>query len=85
MTLTTKIIRIGNSQGIRIPKALLEQLDIQGRVALKIKNGALVISPVNAPRQGWDKAFAQMEQTSEDQLLIPDTLGNEWDESAWEW
>lgn len=85
MTLTTKIVRIGNSRGIRIPKALLKQMDAKDQVTLRVENGELIIGPVKTARQGWEKAFAQMAQAHEDQLLIPDDLENDWDEGAWEW
>ncbi len=85
MTLQTKIIRIGNSQGIRIPKALLEQMKARGEVTLRVENGELIVSPVDDPRQGWEKAFARMAAAGEDWLLIPDTIKNDWDEEAWEW
>jgi antitoxin MazE len=85
MTLQTKIIKIGNSQGIRIPKALLEQMKARGEVTLKIENGELIVSPVENPRHGWEKAFARMSVAGEDRLLIPDTIENDWDEEEWEW
>ncbi|MBG0784377.1 MAG: AbrB/MazE/SpoVT family DNA-binding domain-containing protein [Anaerolineaceae bacterium] len=85
MTLQTKIIKIGNSQGIRIPKALLEQMKARGEVTLRIENGELIVSPVENPRQGWEKAFARMSVAGEDRLLIPDTIENDWDEEEWEW
>ena len=85
MALQTKIIRIGNSQGIRIPKALLEQMKARGQVTLRVENGELIVSPIEDPRQGWEKAFANMAASGEDRLLIPDNIGTEWDEEEWEW
>ena len=85
MTLQTKIIRIGNSQGIRIPKALLEQMKARDQVSLRVEDGELIVGPVDNPRQGWEKAFARMAAAGEDRLLIPDNIGNDWDEEEWEW
>ncbi len=39
------IVKIGNSQGIRIPKALLSQTGLKGRVKIKVQDDSLVISP----------------------------------------
>ena len=85
MTLHTKIIKIGNSQGIRIPKALLEQMKARDQVSLRVEDGELIVGPVDNPRQGWEKAFARMAAAGEDRLLIPDNIGNDWDEEEWEW
>ncbi len=52
--LTVPIVAVGNSRGIRIPKKLLEQLGSPQSVHLDFRDGTLVISPLNAPRQGWD-------------------------------
>jgi len=85
MTLTTKIIRIGNSQGIRIPKTILEQMDSAELVELRIEDGVLIVIPVDNPRHGWDKAFAQMVAIGDDALVIPDNIKNDWDQEVWEW
>jgi len=50
--LKTRIVRIGNSQGIRIPKLLMQQLGFSEEVELEAQNGQLVIRPVHAVRQG---------------------------------
>ena len=55
--LTTEIVRIGNSKGIRIPKAIREQAGLAGKVSLLVSGGALVIRSARMPRCGWDKAF----------------------------
>ena len=49
----TKIIRIGNSKGIRLPKPLLEQVGLVSEVDLEVRDGALVISPAEPLRAGW--------------------------------
>lgn len=49
----TNIVTIGNSQGIRIPKILLEQSKLSGEVELKVKGETIVISPARKPREGW--------------------------------
>lgn len=85
MVVKTKIIRIGNSQGIRIPKTILEQLNAKDQVELRVEDGVLIVDPVKNLRYGWTEAFAHMAESTEDQLLIPDTIENEWDKEEWEW
>lgn len=82
----TRIIRIGNSHGIRIPKPLLDQTGLQGEVEIQIDNSSLVIRPVKKPRQGWAAAFQEMARRGDDALLDADALPmSAWDEDEWEW
>ena len=79
----TRIVRIGNSQGIRIPKVLLEEVGLEGEVELKAERGELSIRPIRSPRAGWAEAFAE----GDDDALgddIPPSLSS-WDEEEWEW
>ncbi|MDZ7801828.1 MAG: AbrB/MazE/SpoVT family DNA-binding domain-containing protein [Trueperaceae bacterium] len=79
----TRIVRIGNSQGIRIPKPLLEQAGLSGEVELVQEGDALMIRPAHA-RQGWDEAFQAMAERGDDQLLdAPD--GTRFDDEEWMW
>ncbi len=49
----TNIIRIGNSQGIRIPKILLEQSNLGTEVDLEVEDEKIIIRSASHPRQGW--------------------------------
>ncbi|MBP9738587.1 AbrB/MazE/SpoVT family DNA-binding domain-containing protein [Candidatus Saccharibacteria bacterium] len=51
------IIKIGNSKGIRIPKALLEQIGLDKDVELKVKDGAIMISPAKTSKQPYNDEF----------------------------
>ena len=81
----THIIKIGNSQGIRIPKLLLEQSALRDEVELELVEGQLIIRPVPVVRAGWDEAFRAMRANGEDQLLDPDITASSWDEEEWQW
>ena len=82
----TRIVRIGNSRGIRIPKALLEQCRLGSTVELEVQDGQLVVRPVERPRLGWDEAFRQMAEQGDDQLLDRGALpSTDWDTREWEW
>jgi antitoxin MazE len=82
----TRIVRIGNSQGIRIPKPLLEQTGLRGEVEVSAEDGTLVIRPARRPREGWADAFREMARRGDDALLddAPPSLSG-WDEDQWEW
>ena len=85
MAVKTRIIKIGNSQGIRIPKPLLEQSGLQGEVELKVEENRIVIQAVSHPRRGWEEAFATMAERGDDALLDPDVIESQWDETEWQW
>jgi antitoxin MazE len=54
----TQLIRIGNSQGIRIPKTLVEQAGLEDvRLELEVVQDGLLIKPVKKARQGWREAY----------------------------
>jgi len=78
------IVPIGNSKGIRIPKAILDQCDIENEVDLEVENGKIIIEPIKRiPRNGWTESLIQMAETGEDQLLLEDTIDLEMED--WEW
>jgi antitoxin MazE len=79
------IIRIGNSQGIRIPKILLEQSHLGAEVELEVEDDKIVIRSASRPRQGWGEQF-QLMAVSGDDRMIDDDLGEqtEWDKDEWE-
>ena len=82
----TKIVRIGNSQGIRIPKPVLEQVGLPEEVELAVEDHTIVIRPCTRPREGWAEAFQAMGERGDDQLLDPDSVeSSSWDGEEWEW
>ena len=82
--LYTRIIPIGNSRGVRIPKPLLEQLHLEDEITLEVQDGALVVRPVVHPRAGWEEAATLLAARGEDVLLDPETP-TVWDEEEWQW
>ena len=81
-----RVVRIGNSQGIRIPKSVIEQCHLHGAVDLEIQQGQLVIRSAAKPRAGWDDAFAQMHRHGDDRLKDQDSVApSTWDRNEWTW
>lgn len=85
MGVKTRIVRIGNSQGVRIPKPLLEESGLAGEVELAVEGREIVIRPVADPRRGWSEAFAEMAARGDDRLLDPNVSGSAWDDEEWTW
>ena len=79
------LIPIGNSQGIRIPKALLKQCGFKGKVIATVEDGKLVLSAVPDPRSGWREEFKKMAHCGDDTLLDSDYIESSFDKDEWEW
>lgn len=79
-----KIVRIGNSQGVRIPRPLIEQAGLDEQVELHVEGETIVIRPARLAREGWSSAFAHMSAAGDDRLLDgPDSTS--FDEDEWNW
>ena len=86
MAMKTRIVRIGNSQGIRIPKPLLEEAGLPEEVELEVEDGTILIRSPMRPREGWAAAFQSMTKAGDDQLLDEDAVQSSlWDDGEWEW
>lgn len=71
------VIQIGNSKGFRLSKTLIEKYNIKDKVELILEKGQIIIKPISSPRKGWEKAFKEMNENGEDQLLFNDVFENE--------
>ena len=80
----TRIVKIGNSQGLRIPKTLLEQSGINSEVEIEVQGNHLIIRPVEQVRKGWKEAFIEMAEKKDDVLLDNINI-TAWDKDEWQW
>jgi antitoxin MazE len=80
----TRLIKIGNSQGIRIPKILLEQSGIGAEVEIEVHGDRLTIRRAQKLRKGWDVAFAEMAIQNDD-VLLDEVITTDWSENEWDW
>jgi len=80
----TKLIQIGNSRGVRLPKPIIEQAGLADEVDLQVREGAVLIRPLHAPRSGWEAAAKILLARTDHQLLDPQTP-TRFDEEEWEW
>ena len=83
-TIRTRIVRIGNSRGIRIPKVLIDQLGLEKEVEISVQRDQLVIRPTLRPRHDWEEQFRTMAVRGDDQLLDEPTP-TQWDWDEWQW
>ena len=71
----TQLIRIGNSQGIRIPKPLIKQANLEGKeLKLELVDGGLLIAPEKVARKGWKEAIEKTIMAQGQELLDDEWL-----------
>ena len=81
----SRIIKIGNSKGVRIPKLLLEQASLGEEVEIELQEGQIVIRSFRPTRFKWGEQFKDMAEIGEDKLLDEGLILTTWDEEEWEW
>jgi antitoxin MazE len=84
MATKTHIVRVGNSRGIRVPKAQLDQAQLPEEVELYAQPGRLVVRGAKHPRTGWAEAARLMRERAQDQLLDEPTATH-FDQEEWVW
>lgn len=80
-----RIVRIGNSKGIRLPKSIIAQAGISEDVDIVVENEKIIIRPISRPRAGWDEAFRKMGENGDDLLIDEQPVSHSWDETEWHW
>lgn len=83
---TVKLIKWGNSVGIRLPVAILKETHLMVGEELQItinKKGELIFIPVTDPQAGWTEAFNTIADADEGKLLAD--VQNEFDGDEWKW
>lgn len=80
----TRLVRIGNSRGVRLPKAIIAQAGLTEEVELGVRDGAVVIARTSSARSGWADAARQMRKRDED-LLVDPPVPTLFDGKEWEW
>jgi len=83
----TKLIQIGNSKGIRIPKPLIEQSGLSDEIEMILRDQEIVLRSPQKVREGWEDTFQKMAELEDDKL--PEEViaekPSEWDETDWTW
>jgi antitoxin MazE len=84
LLMKTRLVSMGNSRGVRLPKPLIEQVGLVDEVEISVENGAIVIAPLRTPRSGWAEAAARLRAEDADGLIDP-VVRNRFDEDEWRW
>ena len=84
MVTRTRIIQIGNSKGIRVPKMLLEHAQLPDEVELLAEQGRLIVRAAQQARAGWAEAAKAMHEHGDDKLLDAPT-SSAFDDKEWQW
>ena len=84
MPIRSRLVRIGNSRGLRLPKAVIEQAELSDDVELHVERGRLTVQSVREPRVGWADAAKRMHEAGDDELLDEPTP-TRFDEEEWTW
>jgi len=82
-----KLVRIGNSRGVRLPKPILEESGLPEDIEIKVEADRVVLMPARKhPREGWAESARRMVANRDDVDLWEGATGlNSWDEEEWEW
>jgi antitoxin MazE len=76
-----KLVKIGNSRGIRLAKPLLEVAGLADEVEIEAAPGVLTIRPSAHPRAGWAEAAASLEPVG----LLDEMSATRFDDEEWSW
>ena len=72
-----KIVRIGNSKGLRLSKTILEKYNIKDKVELVFETDGILLKPISEPRKGWVAQLLKMHELGDDNLMIDDVFEEE--------
>jgi antitoxin MazE len=78
------IRKLGNSQGVLIPKPILAQLGLEGTADLQVRDGVIEIRPLRRnPREGWAQDAQRVAAEGDDALAWPELANAGDDELVW--
>jgi len=83
----TMLTKIGNSQGVRIPKPIIKQAKLENcEIEFEVTEDGLLLKPVKkASRKNWEKNIKEVlsKNRQKDEAIFQDWLDEKMDE--WEW
>jgi antitoxin MazE len=79
-----KLVQIGNSRGIRLPKPIIEEAKLNDEVDIHVREGAIIITSSPTRRSGWAEAAKRLHDRKED-VLLDDSPATAFDKSEWKW
>ena len=83
-TMKTKIVQIGNSRGVRIPKSFIEEAGLENEVELRLVEGGILVESAPAPRTGWAEAAKKLRDV-ENGIMLDEPVATDFDDAEWSW
>lgn len=80
----TKLVKIGNSRGIRLPKAIIDHVGLVDEAELDVREGRLIVTPTKPARSGWADAARGMQGRGEGRMLDA-YVPTHFDAEEWTW
>ena len=80
-----KLINIGNSKGLRLPKTIIQQYNITDDLQLELKEDGILLKPFTKPRTGWSEQFEKVVKPIEKQEKNWMEAHNRFDKEEWTW
>jgi antitoxin MazE len=84
MSSKTRVVRICDSRGIRIPKTLLDEAELPEEVELHAERGRFIVQAAHQARSGWAEAAKRM-HTRGDDVLLDEPASTQFDREGWRW
>lgn len=83
ITMKARLVRIGNSRGVRLPKAVIEQVGLGEEVELSVEGRRVILTAARPPRTGWAEAAARL--TGESPGLLDPETRTRFEDDEWRW
>ena len=83
ITMKARLVRIGNSRGVRLPKAVIDQVGLHEDIELRVENDRVIITAARPPRTGWEDAARRLAAEAHGVLDAPSPT--RFDEDEWQW
>lgn len=71
------IIKVGNSRGLRLPKVILDEYQIEESVELLLKEGYIELRPSKRVRENWRSKLTELTNDPNEEDRIPDFFEDE--------
>ena len=75
-TIELKIVPIGNSRGVRLPKEIIERYAIEDSIVLEAREETLVFRNKHDKRLSWEDTFKAMAREREDWSDLEGTIAD---------
>ena len=82
-TLLLRVVKIGNSRGVRLPKAVIDRYAITDELVLEAREEGLLLRNRKDRRMSWEETFEDMAREREDWRDLDATLADGLDEESW--